>query len=220
MQNIPKTGRKGKKYKAMKFKSTQFIIALSLLIIGIAIVVTTTLPQATKYYVTVDEFLMDTNKYQEQSIKLAGRVVPGSIEKNTEDLTWVFKVRGAANTAAEKNEDGQALKSNGKRAYCSDSDPGGMNLTQTASGSKKGGEIPPCKSTGMESGQTVAVFYQGAMPDTFKDESDVVLTGTYKGEQFVATEVLAKCASRYEEKLEAPLQMQTVSTIEKGPLHE
>ncbi len=164
MQNIPKTGRKGKKHKVMKLKSTQFIIALSLLLIGIAIVVTTTLPQATKYYVTVDEFLMDTNKYQEQSIKLAGRVVPGSIEKNTQDLTWLFKV--------------------------------------------------------METDKTVNVFYQGAMPDTFKDESDVVLTGSYQGERFIATEVLAKCASRYEEKLEAPLQMQTVSTIEKGLLDE
>lgn len=139
-----------------RFKSTKWIITLSLLVLGIAIVVSTTLPEATKYYVTVDEFLLKPQFYNDQSIKLAGRVVPNTIKEDIQKSEWRFKV--------------------------------------------------------MESDKQVSVFYQGAMPDTFKDEADVVLTGTYKGQQFIATEVLAKCASRYEEKLEAPLQMQDTST--------
>ncbi len=45
--------------------------------------------------------------------------------------------------------------------------------------------------------------YKGFVPDTFKEGSDVVVTGSFddKG-SFVATEILAKCASKYEAKLE------------------
>ncbi|MEZ4704931.1 MAG: cytochrome c maturation protein CcmE [Bdellovibrionota bacterium] len=58
--------------------------------------------------------------------------------------------------------------------------------------------------------QTMRVYFQGAMPDTFQDGAEVVLTGSLKEDQsvFIATQVLAKCASRYEEKLSKPLQYQ------------
>lgn len=55
-----------------------------------------------------------------------------------------------------------------------------------------------------EGGQTVKVVYQGLTPDTFKDGSDVVVTGKIVGEEFIATEILAKCASKYEVKTETP----------------
>ncbi|MCB0327368.1 MAG: cytochrome c maturation protein CcmE [Bdellovibrionales bacterium] len=56
--------------------------------------------------------------------------------------------------------------------------------------------------------QSLAVFFEGAMPDTFSDKAEVVLTGRYdeSSRQFIATQVLAKCASRYEEKLNRPLE--------------
>ncbi len=51
-------------------------------------------------------------------------------------------------------------------------------------------------------GKIVAVTYRGPLPDTFKEGADVVVTGKYQAEgTIVATEVLAKCASRYEERL-------------------
>jgi cytochrome c-type biogenesis protein CcmE len=50
--------------------------------------------------------------------------------------------------------------------------------------------------------KVVAVSYQGAVPDTFKEGADVVVTGTLnENGQMEASHVLAKCASRYEEKL-------------------
>lgn len=53
----------------------------------------------------------------------------------------------------------------------------------------------------------IQVMFSGAMPDTFKETADVVVTGKYDGQNFVqATEVLAKCASRYEEKLSPTYQ--------------
>lgn len=55
--------------------------------------------------------------------------------------------------------------------------------------------------------QTLPVVYKGAMPDTFKDTVEVVVTGKLGDDgRFVATDVLAKCASRYEEKLQPGYQ--------------
>ena len=53
-----------------------------------------------------------------------------------------------------------------------------------------------------ESGKIVKVVYKGFVPDTFKEGSDVVVTGTLNADGvFIATEILAKCASKYEAKV-------------------
>ena len=47
--------------------------------------------------------------------------------------------------------------------------------------------------------KTVTVRYTGLVPDTFKDDSEVIVTGTLQaGAQFTATDLLAKCPSKYE----------------------
>jgi len=47
--------------------------------------------------------------------------------------------------------------------------------------------------------QVIPVTYRGVIPDTFTDSVDVVVEGRYNREgTFVATTLLAKCASRYE----------------------
>jgi cytochrome c-type biogenesis protein CcmE len=48
-------------------------------------------------------------------------------------------------------------------------------------------------------GKVVRAFYTGIVPDTFKDESEVVLTGQLTDKGFHATEMTAKCPSKYEE---------------------
>jgi cytochrome c-type biogenesis protein CcmE len=50
-------------------------------------------------------------------------------------------------------------------------------------------------------GQTLDVFYRGAIPDTFSDEAEVVALGHIRGDAFVAEEVVAKCPSRYDEQV-------------------
>ena len=47
-------------------------------------------------------------------------------------------------------------------------------------------------------GQTLRASYTGIVPDTFKDDSEVVLTGRLTPEGFMATEMTAKCPSKYE----------------------
>jgi cytochrome c-type biogenesis protein CcmE len=47
--------------------------------------------------------------------------------------------------------------------------------------------------------QTIPVTFRGVIPDTFTDSVDVVVEGRYnRSGTFVATTLLAKCASRYE----------------------
>jgi len=45
---------------------------------------------------------------------------------------------------------------------------------------------------------TLEVRYAGVVPDTFKDGAEVVLKGTFTGDRFVASEISAKCPSKYQ----------------------
>jgi cytochrome c-type biogenesis protein CcmE len=51
-----------------------------------------------------------------------------------------------------------------------------------------------------ESDQTLPVIYQGIIPDTFKDNAEVLVEGMYRSEdgRFHANVLLAKCPSKYE----------------------
>jgi cytochrome c-type biogenesis protein CcmE len=48
-------------------------------------------------------------------------------------------------------------------------------------------------------GKTIRAYYTGIVPDTFKDDSEVVLTGRLTDQGFMATDMTAKCPSKYEE---------------------
>lgn len=50
------------------------------------------------------------------------------------------------------------------------------------------------------SDQTLPVIYQGIVPDTFKENAEVVVEGSYHAQDrvFHATTLLAKCPSKYE----------------------
>ena len=50
----------------------------------------------------------------------------------------------------------------------------------------------------MKGDHTVSVNYTGIVPDSFKDGAEVVLTGRLGPEGFQATEMTAKCPSKYE----------------------
>jgi cytochrome c-type biogenesis protein CcmE len=46
--------------------------------------------------------------------------------------------------------------------------------------------------------------YSGTVPDTFKDRAEVVLKGTLETGVFKASEISAKCPSKYQQKADAP----------------
>jgi cytochrome c-type biogenesis protein CcmE len=49
-------------------------------------------------------------------------------------------------------------------------------------------------------GKVVRAYFTGTPPDSFKDDSEVVLTGTLNSDAFVADHMEAKCPSKYEER--------------------
>jgi len=53
-------------------------------------------------------------------------------------------------------------------------------------------------------GKTITAYYTGIVPDTFKDDSEVVLTGQLTPNGFMATDMTAKCPSKYEEAPRVP----------------
>ena len=48
-------------------------------------------------------------------------------------------------------------------------------------------------------GKTMRAVYTGIVPDTFKDDSEVVLTGMLTKDGFMANDLTAKCPSKYDE---------------------
>ena len=49
-----------------------------------------------------------------------------------------------------------------------------------------------------KSGALARVWHTGPLPDTFKDQSELVAYGTLRGEFFESEQLLAKCATKYE----------------------
>jgi cytochrome c-type biogenesis protein CcmE len=47
-------------------------------------------------------------------------------------------------------------------------------------------------------GKVLRAYYTGVVPDTFKADSEVVLTGRLDDKGFHATEMTAKCPSKYD----------------------
>jgi cytochrome c-type biogenesis protein CcmE len=47
-------------------------------------------------------------------------------------------------------------------------------------------------------GKVIRAYYTGIVPDTFKNDSEVVLTGRLTPNGFMATDMTAKCPSKYE----------------------
>jgi cytochrome c-type biogenesis protein CcmE len=48
-------------------------------------------------------------------------------------------------------------------------------------------------------GKVINATYSGLTPDNFKDDAEVVLTGQFTPQGFKATDMTAKCPSKYEE---------------------
>ncbi|HPN37128.1 MAG TPA: cytochrome c maturation protein CcmE [Melioribacteraceae bacterium] len=50
-------------------------------------------------------------------------------------------------------------------------------------------------------GKEIKVVYNGTIPNNFESCTSVVVTGKYKNGQFVATDILTKCPSKYESQM-------------------
>jgi cytochrome c-type biogenesis protein CcmE len=135
----------------MPAKKIKFIAGFAIIIVSLLVLVVSSSKQMSMYYFTVTELEAREIEFMDKRIKLAGKVVPGSIQQIDGNRTVEFLIW----------------------------EP----LEKDAFSEKR------------------AVRYSGIIPDTFRDESDVVLEGKTNNEGiFVAETLLAKCPSKYESK--------------------
>jgi cytochrome c-type biogenesis protein CcmE len=60
-----------------------------------------------------------------------------------------------------------------------------------------------------ELGNTMEVSYHGIIPDTFKEGAGVLLEGRYVNGRFEATNIMTKCASKYESEGQTQSEQKT-----------
>ncbi|HCK12450.1 MAG TPA: hypothetical protein DHW45_21430 [Candidatus Latescibacteria bacterium] len=133
----------------------QFKFGLGILVVAVCVVmlVVTGLQETSLYYFTVAQLEAREAEFVGRKIKLAGKVVLGSIQRDDASLDLRFEIWEPGH--------GSTASANHKKL----------------------------------------VHYKGIVPDTFRDESDVILEGiTGKDGVFVADHLLAKCPSKYESK--------------------
>jgi len=65
-------------------------------------------------------------------------------------------------------------------------------------------------------GKVMTARYTGIVPDTFKADSEVVLTGTLDDKGFHATEMTAKCPSKYDAAPAGPAAGRTPRATPSG----
>ena len=134
----------------MPAKKAKFVAGFAVIVVCLFYLVISSSQKMSMYYFTVSELEARETEFVGQRIKLAGKVVPGSIQNHEGNRLVEFQIW-------EPMEEG---------------------------------EISSKRRT---------VVYRGVVPDTFKDESDVVLEGiTGSDGTFKAETLLAKCPSKYE----------------------
>ena len=140
------------------FKQMKFVVAALVVVGAIGYLGFSSFMSTSMYYLTVQEMYDRGAEIYSQEIRLTGKVVPGTIQRNDKEMTLQFKA----------------------------ADPDNPNTV-------------------------VRVHYKGVIPDTFKEEADVVLEGALipKGstgstgivaqeDRFEARTLFAKCPSKYE----------------------
>tara|TARA_B100000959_G_C14592861_1_gene464777 strand:+ start:100 stop:567 length:468 start_codon:yes stop_codon:yes gene_type:complete len=133
----------------------QFKFGLGILVVAgcVAMLIVSGFQETSMYYFTVAELEAREAEFVGRKIKLAGKVVPGSISRDDVSLDLRFEI------------------------------------------------WEPVQGSASETNHRKLVHYKGIVPDTFRDESDVILEGvTGPDGVFVADHLLAKCPSKYESK--------------------
>ena len=124
-------------------KRRKVLFAGVVVAVAIGFLVYMLVSQFTTYYLTVSEFVEKGDSLYGKQIRVAGQVVPESVDRDAENFTLSFTLA-----------DGEA---------------------------------------------SLPVDYKGVVPDTFKAGSDLVLEGKCDAQGvFQATDLIAKCPSKYE----------------------
>lgn len=130
----------------MRKNNWKVILGVIIIILSFIFIVYNGLKGTSLYYLTVSEFTKYKFKFNEEGLRISGKVLKGSIKQGENPLEIRFVIFD------KETED------------------------------------------------KLDVNYKGIIPDTFKDDSDVLIEGVYKNNIFNATTIFTKCPSKYESK--------------------
>ena len=137
----------------MARRKAKFAAGIVVIVFCLIYLVVSGFQKTAMYYFTVSELEAREADFVDKRIKLAGKVVPGSIQVDGQTHAVEFRI------------------------------------------------WEPTEGTNEGLSTQRAVTYKGVVPDTFKDEADVILEGKTRTDGvFQAETLLAKCPSKYEGK--------------------
>ncbi len=137
----------------MTKRKVKFAAGIVVIVFSLVYLVVSGFQKTAMYYFTVSELEAREADFVDMRIKLAGKVVPGSIQLDNRTHAVQFSI------------------------------------------------WEPVEGTGEGYSAKRTVAYKGVVPDTFKDEADVILEGKTRADGvFQAETLLAKCPSKYEGK--------------------
>jgi len=124
----------------------KILIPVLFIIAGLGFLIFRGISDTGVYYMTVGELIKKADSLKDESVRISGDVVAGTINYNQRDLILSFAISDTENPA-----------------------------------------------------KVINALYNGAAPDAFKEDVEVVLQGIYDTEKklFTAKELLAKCPSKY-----------------------
>lgn len=129
----------------MFFRNVRFVLVGFAMVGILGFLIYTASQQNMVYYYTASELLADPAAQSGKPVRLGGRVVAGTIQKDPQSLMLTFSLRDEATS--------------------------------------------------------IPVRYTGVVPDTFQEEADGIVEGTYREDGiFYASTLLAKCPSKYERR--------------------
>lgn len=127
----------------MGVRNRQVAIAVVVILVAVGYVLVTSMSESAVFYYTVSEVAAQQEELSGRALRVAGKVVPGSIESDGGGLLHEFVIE--------------------------------------------------------EGGSTIPVIYRDIVPDTFQDEAEAVVEGSFdENGTFQATFLMAKCPSKYE----------------------
>jgi cytochrome c-type biogenesis protein CcmE len=147
----------------------KFIIGGFLIFVAVVYLIVSSTQASAQYFLTVDELFAKGSSIQGKDVRISGAVIGDTVNYDPQTLNLTFQI-------ASIPGDNKAIE-----------EQGGLSAVLHAA------VTDPNR-------QRLVVVYNGPKPDLLRDEAQAIITGKM-GEDgnFLATELLLKCPTKYEE---------------------
>lgn len=150
-------------------RRVKFLVGSLLIVAAVGTLIFAAVRETSTYFLTVEEYAVDPAAHADKPLRLAGRVRDGSVDWNPATLDLAFTIQPIPPKEAADH---------------------------AAAGS---GETAPVAAVALATASaTLAVRYNGVLPDMFAAGRDVIVEGRVREGVFHANTLLTTCPSKYE----------------------